>query len=1173
MRNFIFIIFFISHSIYSYCQFEPNIISPNPESSSLLKFEQIPVNPYSGVADIKLPIYTLKAKTIEIPIFINYHSRGNRVSQIASRVGLGWALNYGGMITRQVRDAPDDHLGGYLTNILGIGNFYDQIFSNSNIRSALYSYGVNNTLDMVPDQFFYSYPAGSGKFIIDQIDDEVVLQKFKDEIITYGKDNNGYINKFEIRDTSGNIYTFGKSTQDMNEEIAISKSQTSEKYYFFNGNYYRDDNFIQDIFIDTWYLLEIKTKANELIQFEYESETSNYLERLYDNYPATGSGGSYPFPVSSDTPRLPFSVVEKKINHNKRIKSITYCDTEIRFNYYDEQRLDLSNSKALKSIKVFNKSNLIKSSNFQYSYTTSDFEDATNINSHPMILSNTQAKRRLFLNSVEFIGINSDENNDLDNETYSYSFRYNEQTLPSRMSNSVDRWGYFNGKQNGNYLVEVEGFPNKREVVPEYVNAGLLEEIHLPTGGVQKFEYEQNIGYSFIPLGNVNLAGGNQYIGDSIHNVTVSEFDHINEDVFINNLYRKTFEVPNYNVNSFSNKVDVQYNAWISPSNGCGTFRNANYTEECPFRISFVGPGGSGGYLPPGNGTISLFPGEHTITVMPRILNYDPTSINESFYVNFAIRFPPDYISNENNDDSDFKIHGPGKRIKKSIIKDNYNAYSTEYIYKDENGMDSGLIFGLSDYFYIMNDDINIIRPNRAGELVSSQHSNEIGYEYVQIVKSSLDSVNNDKIKSVYKFTMNPDYNLFWEWPFITANDSEWLRGKVLEQTDYRFENGNFIKISKTSNRYMYANSLNPASFNIPNFDVIDLTMDDVIIPESHLYRKDEKFFNFPLYHIKAYGMLDDNSVALMHSDNFPDDYDPNLNYMGFRIYNLTSGTMDLVENKITEFYDNGLEKVTTTKSEFDYERSYNPIAIKNFTSIGDSIISNFYYPKDLLDQGIQPTLMQRLINENRIGQPIKTEIYKNEFTATNQLSAKITKYQEFIEGSSNLLLPKEEYSIKGMGEVATYNAENKKISYDRYDSHGNLLQYTLENGIPVSIIWGYEGQYPIAKIEGVAYNQISSTLLNNVINKSNADTTNCTGNTGCNEAELRVRLQTLRNNLVNALVTTYTYDPLIGVTSITPPNGQTTYYQYDGFGRLKSVVDEAGNKVQDIQYNYRPTP
>lgn len=55
-----------------------------------------------------------------------------------------------------------------------------------------------------------------------------------------------------------------------------------------------------------------------------------------------------------------------------------------------------------------------------------------------------------------------------------------------------------------------------------------------------------------------------------------------------------------------------------------------------------------------------------------------------------------------------------------------------------------------------------------------------------------------------------------------------------------------------------------------------------------------------------------------------------------------------------------------------------------------------------------------------------------------------------------------------------------------------------------------------------------------------------------------------------NAQMTTYTYDPIYGITSITDPAVFTTYYEYDTYGRLKFIKDKDGFIQKVNQYNYK---
>ncbi len=54
------------------------------------------------------------------------------------------------------------------------------------------------------------------------------------------------------------------------------------------------------------------------------------------------------------------------------------------------------------------------------------------------------------------------------------------------------------------------------------------------------------------------------------------------------------------------------------------------------------------------------------------------------------------------------------------------------------------------------------------------------------------------------------------------------------------------------------------------------------------------------------------------------------------------------------------------------------------------------------------------------------------------------------------------------------------------------------------------------------------------------------------------------------AQMNTYTYEPLIGMTSQCDVNNRITYYEYDGFGRLKTIRDENKNVLKTLDYQYQ---
>ena len=58
-----------------------------------------------------------------------------------------------------------------------------------------------------------------------------------------------------------------------------------------------------------------------------------------------------------------------------------------------------------------------------------------------------------------------------------------------------------------------------------------------------------------------------------------------------------------------------------------------------------------------------------------------------------------------------------------------------------------------------------------------------------------------------------------------------------------------------------------------------------------------------------------------------------------------------------------------------------------------------------------------------------------------------------------------------------------------------------------------------------------------------------------------------------NAQMVTYTYTPLLGMTSACDVDNKITYYFYDGFGRLKWIKDQDLNIIKTIQYHYQSIP
>jgi len=85
-----------------------NIIPPSPIAYALGNYGNVPVGLFTGTANVNIPLFNYKTDNISLPIAMFYGNNGIKIDEISSNVGLGWNLNSGGVISRTVRDGPDD---------------------------------------------------------------------------------------------------------------------------------------------------------------------------------------------------------------------------------------------------------------------------------------------------------------------------------------------------------------------------------------------------------------------------------------------------------------------------------------------------------------------------------------------------------------------------------------------------------------------------------------------------------------------------------------------------------------------------------------------------------------------------------------------------------------------------------------------------------------------------------------------------------------------------------------------------------------------------------------------------------------------------------------------------------------------------------------------------------
>lgn len=145
-------------------------------------------------------------------------------------------------------------------------------------------------------------------------------------------------------------------------------------------------------------------------------------------------------------------------------------------------------------------------------------------------------------------------------------------------------------------------------------------------------------------------------------------------------------------------------------------------------------------------------------------------------------------------------------------------------------------------------------------------------------------------------------------------------------------------------------------------------------------------------------------------------------------------------------------------------------------------------------------------------------------------------------------------------------NNWDERIKYERYNNKGDVLTLSKGDGPKTTYVYSYKGEYPIAKIENADYSAVEyylggSAAVETFRNKANPSAT-----------EINTFLAPLRDNhaFKGCMVTSYTYKPLVGMTSETDPKRQTTTYEYDSFQRLKLIKDHFGNIIKRFDYHYK---
>lgn len=301
----------------------------------------------------------------------------------------------------------------------------------------------------------------------------------------------------------------------------------------------------------------------------------------------------------------------------------------------------------------------------------------------------------------------------------------------------------------------------------------------------------------------------------------------------------------------------------------------------------------------------------------------------------------------------------------------------------------------------------------------------------------------------------------------------------------------------------------------------------------------------------------------------------------GTAVIKYLSSNYQITADESKDLYENGQQISLKKNFTYDYNGQLNSESFTN--SRGDIIKTTYEYPySNLLTQEENFSQMKLV---NAVKYPIIISKYTNDV-----LSDKIFNKYVSSGNYSDLatpILPVESFQLttnKPVNDFQEFNWYNSLgANYGTMDarmrsmskihkfdsSNGNTLEFSDKSGKHTVLIWGYKKTKVIAKLENITYDLLAVNDINNITSLSNGDTDDCMYS-NCKEQLLRLALNNLRTLYPQAIITTYTYNPMVGVTSITDPTGNTNYYQYDDFARLKSVKDINENLKIENSYHYK---
>ncbi len=228
---------------------------------------------------------------------------------------------------------------------------------------------------------------------------------------------------------------------------------------------------------------------------------------------------------------------------------------------------------------------------------------------------------------------------------------------------------------------------------------------------------------------------------------------------------------------------------------------------------------------------------------------------------------------------------------------------------------------------------------------------------------------------------------------------------------------------------------------------------------------------------------------------------------------------------------------------------AYNANLILNSIKKGEKE-TTISYP---IAKGGSVPIVQKMLERNMLKTPLQTIVAEY----GNDSSGEKVEYKEYCVGNKNVILPSEVSALcaSPLNDSTYFVSMDSVISYTL---NGHLRKIITKDGVHTVYLWGYNNRYLIAEI----VNATLSEVTNAVQTLLGMDIESLESSDAFDEKKWILLGQ--QPSLSKAMVTSFTYCPLVGITSQTVPSGRTVYYRYDGLGSLIEEYDYKNNIVAD---------